>query len=46
VVRIGSAAGEGAFVTTAGPLLPFLEMIPVELIEIPGDAAAEGFEIF
>ena len=45
VVRIGSTAGEGAFVTAAGPLLPLLEMVPVELVEIPGDAAAEGFEI-
>ncbi len=46
VMRVGSAAGQSSFVAAAGPLLPFGEVVPVKLIEIPGDAAAEGFEIF
>ena len=46
IVRFGFAAWKRGFVAFAGGLFPVFEAMPVETIEIPGDAGTERLEFF
>src|SRR5207249_3733556 len=46
VIAVRLASGEGLLVPFACGLFPIAQVAPVEAVELPGDAVAEGFEVF
>ena len=46
MIGVRLATRESLFVAAAGGALPVRELVPVEAVEIPGDAVAEGAKVF